>query len=233
MMMRMKRRPKKLSPWNKICNEQWVEQTQTLVIFCVLILENTDVEIKGIPPFRLIYTPGFISKPGALIGELKKFSEHFKSVDYTLLSLVILIPFYIPIQYALNESYSQSSKFMPQYDSSFVFIQQLMPLLSYALSMILITKTGYNFPVLMFSGLAILSGFFNTIFSWGSSPSEWEIVTWDLLARFSLKGLTFFMIFWSTNHSKFGGKNGVLGVFHLCVLYFFLGFSDWAWHKWD
>ena len=168
-----------------------------------------------------------------MIASLKNFSEYFQAASYVLLSLLMLVPFYFSIPYALNESFNQAQKYIPQYESSFVFIQQLMPQLAYPLAMILITKTGYNFPILVFVGLAILSGFFNTIFSWGSEPIKWEIVAWDLLARLAQKGVTFFMIFWSTNYSKFGGKNGVLGVFYLCVLYFFLGFADYAWHKWD
>lgn len=81
--------------------------------------------------------------------------------------------------------------------------------------------------------ITIISGFFNGIFESGDEPSKWEIVISDQLARWSMNGINIFMIFWSTNYTKWGGKNGVLGMIYLSGIYFIMGFAEWAWNKWD
>lgn len=108
-----------------------------------------------------------------------------------------------------------------------------MPLLAYCFAIILIQKTGYNFPVMIFSLLTILAGVIGAIFEGGNSASSWEIVVEDQLARFAMNGLKIFIVFWATNYSKFGGKNGVLGVIYLSCVYGLMGLCDWAWNKWD
>lgn len=48
-----------------------------------------------------------------------------------------------------------------------------------------------------------------------------------------MNGINFFIIFWSTNYKKFGGKNGVLGIVYLAGVLCVMGFFEWAWSKWD
>lgn len=85
----------------------------------------------------------------------------------------------------------------------------------------------------MFGVLTLLSGIVSAILEAGSSASKWEIVLSDQLARWAMNGINFFMIFWATNYTKFGGKNGVLGLVYLAGVYCVMGFSEWAWNQWD
>jgi len=55
----------------------------------------------------------------------------------------------------------------------------------------------------------------------------------DQLARWVSNGLEMFMVFWAANYWKYGGENGVLGVFYLSGAYYVLGFCNWAWNRWD
>lgn len=132
----------------------------------------------------------------------------------------------------LNTAHTQAEHYITQYQSSFVFFQQLLPLLSYSFTIIFIHKTGYNFTVLILAGLTLLSGVAGAIFEGGKKASTWEIVLEDQFARFAMKGISIFMVFWGLNYSKFGGKNGVLGLVYLSGVFCVMGFAEWAWNKW-
>jgi phosphotransferase system glucose/maltose/N-acetylglucosamine-specific IIC component len=99
--------------------------------------------------------------------------------------------------------------------------------------MIFIRKLGFNIPILIAAIVTILGGIADVIFENGNSASLWEIATMDQFGRFAMNGLTMFMVFLAANYTKFGGKNGVLGMIYLSGVYCVMGFGEWAWNKWD
>jgi hypothetical protein len=209
--------------------------TASQIQFSKVFLESTEEEEQSEKPFKLIYQPGYTGKPAALIEALQKhhFKTYFKSIGYIAVSFMIFVPFYLPIPYMLNGVHIQAQKYMPQYQTSFVFYQQLFPLLSNFVCVLLIKHTGYNFPVMIYVLMTIAAGIFNMILESGTTVSTWEIVLTDQFARWAFSGINFFIVFWATNFKNFGAKNGTLGLVYLTAVDAFLGFAEWAWSRWD
>lgn len=83
----------------------------------VFLDEGDEEEIEGTPPFRFIYQPKYTSKPGALIEALKgpHLKAHFSQILFSLLTLLVFLPFYIALPYLMNNAHTKAETYIPQY----------------------------------------------------------------------------------------------------------------------
>jgi hypothetical protein len=82
-------------------------------------------EYDGVPPFKFVFQTEYTQKPGSLIESLNKanLKNHLKQIPFSLLTILIFLPFYIPIPYVLNTAHTRAETYNPQYQTSFVFLQ--------------------------------------------------------------------------------------------------------------
>jgi hypothetical protein len=68
--------------------------------------------------YRIKYTP----KPGSLIEALNKkdLKTHFEQIGYSLLTLLIFLPFYVSLSYTLNAERLKAEKYVPHYQTSYL-----------------------------------------------------------------------------------------------------------------
>lgn len=79
------------------------------VPFSKIFLDQEEDFIEA-PQFKFIFQPNFTLKPGPLLDALKvpHLKAHFKQLPYSLLTLLVFLPFYLPIPYILNTAHNQA-----------------------------------------------------------------------------------------------------------------------------